>query len=213
MSRIVYEVAPKVSISEFLDDLSYEFTDAPYGLLENAVKRAIQRICERSNMLRRTVKIRTECNVHNYLLEPPDCVDVIAVMAIELCCGSHCQREVQRITTPTCKVCCGGYEVFVNGNELVFTNPKMDSLFHVELSVKPTRDSCDVDAILVNEHYELVLDGVRSNLCALPNKPWSSVQRAQLAEQSFLRGCAEAAVDTMMGSQRGAMRIKRSRII
>lgn len=212
MANIVFENTPKVPFDVFYDDLSYEFTDAPYGLLENCVKRTVTRIAERTNMLRRTVFLTTECNVHNYLLEPPDCMDVIAIMSICYCQSKFLHGPLYRLTSPTCTCCCFDNNVSVDHGEIVFSAPKSGTTFKIVMSVKPRRDSCEVDSILEEEHHELVLDGVRSILFAMADKPWSSVQRAQLSEQSFLHGCAEAAVDTMLGNQRGVMRVKRGRV-
>ena len=79
MANVVFENTPKLPLDEFIDALAFEFTDAPYGLLEDSLKRSISRIAERTNLLRRTVFLTTESGVHNYLLEPPDCMDVIAI--------------------------------------------------------------------------------------------------------------------------------------
>lgn len=212
MANIVFENTPKVPVSEFLDILAYEFTDAPYGLLEDCLKRTVTRIAERTNIMRRTVYLTTECNVHNYLLEPPDCMEVIAIMSICYCQSKFLHGPLYRLTSPTCTCCCFDNNVSVDHGEIVFSAPKSGTTFRIELSVKPTKDSCELDSILLTDHQELVLDGVRSLLFAMVDKPWSSVQRAQLSEQAFLHGCAEAAVDTMLGNQRGVMRVKRGRI-
>lgn len=215
MANIVFENTPKVPLSEFLDILAYEFTDASYGLLENCLKRTITRIAERSNIMRRTVFLTTQCGVHNYLLEPPDCMEVIAIMSICYWKSMYMQGPLYRLTSPNCtRGCCFcfGNTVYVDKGEIVFSAPQSGTTFRIELSVKPTKDSCDLDKILLDDHEELVLDGVRSLLFAMVDKPWSSMQRAQASEQAFLRGCAEAAVDTMLGNQRGVMKAKHTRI-
>lgn len=214
MANIVFENTPKVPVSDFLDILSYEFTDAPYGLLENCLKRTVARIAERTNIMRRTVYLTTQCNIHNYLLEPPDCMEVIAIMSICYWKSKFIHGPLYRLTSPRCACgCCfGDNEVYVDKGEIVFTAPQSGATFRIELSVKPTKDSCELDSILLTDHEELVLDGVRSLLFAMVDKPWSSVQRAQASEQAFLRGCAEAAVDTLVGNQRGVLKAKHTRI-
>ena len=212
MANIVFENTPKVPVSDLIDDLAYEFTDAPWELLEQCVKRVITRICERTNVLRRTVYLTTECNVHNYLLEPPDCMEVIAIMSICYCRSKFLHGPLYRLTSPTCTCCCFDNNVSVDHGEIVFSAPKSGTTFRLELSVKPTKEACEVDSILLLDHRELIIDGVRSMLCTMVDKPWSSVQRAAASEQAFLRGCAEASVDTMLGGQRGVMRVHRGRV-
>lgn len=213
MANIVFENTPKVPISEFLDELAYEFTDAPYGLLEHCLKRVVCRICEQTNILRRTVFLETQCNVHNYILEPPDCMEVIAIMSICYCKSKFLHGPLYRLTSPVCTCCCFGNTVHVDRGEIVFSAPKSGTTFRIELSVKPTHDACEIDSILLNDHADLVVQGVRAMMFSMVDKPWSSLQRSQIEEQAFKLACAEAAVDTMLGQQRGVMRVKKQRII
>lgn len=212
MNNVVFENTPKVSVSEFIDELAYEFTDAPYGLLEHCVKRVVSRICEHTNVLRRRVKLHTQCNVHNYILEAPDCMDVIAVMSICQCCGNALCSKLVRVTSPVCELhCFGPNTVHIEHNEIVFSAPSC-ATYIVEISVKPQHDACEVDSVLLVDHADTVVDGVRAMLCNMADKPWSSVQRAQASEQSFIRGCAAIAVDKLLGNQRGVMNVKRQRV-
>ena len=41
MANVVFENTPKLPLDEFIDALAFEFTDAPYGLLEESLKRSI----------------------------------------------------------------------------------------------------------------------------------------------------------------------------
>ena len=212
MANVVFENTPKLPLDEFIDALAFEFTDAPYGLLEDSLKRSISRIAERTNLLRRTVFLTTESGVHNYLLEPPDCMDVIAIMSICEWHGNTMHGPLHRLTAPQCSCCCSDNTVYVDRGEIVFSAPKSGTTYRIEISVKPTHDTCEFDSALLNNHEELVLIGARALLYALPDKPWSSLQRAQAYEISLLRGCAEAAVDRMLGNQRGALKAKHTRI-
>ena len=213
MDNVIFENTPKIPMDAFLDTLSYEFTDAPYGVLENCLKRTVCRMCERTNVLRRVLYIHTQENVHNYLLEPPDCMDVIALMSVGYCQTKFLCSELIRMNRRDLRhgCCCHGNTVCVEGNEIIFSNPKNGDVYRVEISVKPGRDSCELDSILLDEYEETVLMGVKAMMFEMSDKPWSSIQRAQLCEQSFLRECAEVAVDVLNGGQRGAYKAKRQR--
>lgn len=215
-STVVFENTPKADITSFLDELSFEFTDAPYGLLEHYIRRVVSDMCDRANIMRRTAHIHTQSNVRNYLLEPPDDTIVVAVMSLAL--GSHIfvPHKTVRTNVPVweCDCSCLGRGVnFVhcNGAEIVFSRPHTGDDWIVNMSVKPRYDGCDFDASILNSYASVLIDGVRAELYAQSDKPWSSLQRATLAEAAYKRGCATIAVDRMLNGQRGTLRAKRGR--
>lgn len=205
-----YELAPKVPLTEFLPLLEYEFTDAPGGMLSYVLFQVICRFCRHTNILRRTVDIHTERCVPNYLLEPPDDVDMIAVMRMAEIRSKACAPDYHRVTVHCGVSCCHCHDnvVFVRGNELVFDRPPGQALFRVEMSVQPRRGACDVDRVLLDYEHAL-LDGVRAGLFAQIGKPWSNITRAQASENAFRLACANAAVECMTHNQRGSFTRRR----
>lgn len=215
-STVVFENTPKVPIDSFLDELSFEFTDAPYGLLEHYVKRTVQRMCERANVMRRTAVIHTQGNVHNYLLEPPDDTVVIAVMSIALAGHKFIPPKFARTNVAVwdcdCCACLGRPNmIHVEGHEILFSHPHSCDEWVVNMSVKPTLDACEVDEAFATDYAPIVIDGVRAALYAVNDKPWSSANKAQYYEASFASECATASVERMLGHQRGSFRAKRQR--
>ena len=218
-STIVFENTPKVPIDELLHELEYEFTDAPHDLIAHMALRTIARLCEQTNVLRRTAKITTYSNVENYLLEPPDCMDVIAVMSITEIKNNYCSGPVVRVNAPVFSCCCGDNNIYVNKNEIVFSNPSNCAEYLVNMSVKPTRNTCEVDEELLTDYLDAVISGTRATLLNMTDKPWSTsskspalpMQKAQAAEKEFMLACGSIAVETMLGKQRGAFRAKRQR--
>ncbi len=215
-STVVFENTPKATVDSFLDELSFEFTDAPYGLLEHYIRRVVMDMCERANILRRVAHIYTQSNIHNYLLEPPDDVHVIAVMSVAL--GHHVfvPAKFARTNVPVweCDCSCLGHGmnfIHCNGAEINFTHPHSGDDWVVNMSVKPKPDACEFDTSLLYDYAPTVIDGVRAELYGQSDKPWSSVQRAALAEQAYKSGCATIAVDRMLNGQRGTFRAKRGR--
>lgn len=215
-STVVFENTPKTELTSFLDELTFEFTDAPYGMLEHYIRRVVLDMCERTNMLRRTATIRTRSNIHNYLLEPPDDVQVIAIISVAL--GKHIFVPAKYARTNVavweCDCSCLGHHmnfIHCNGPEINFSHPHSGDEWVVNMSVKPRADACEFDSALVSNYASTVIDGVRAELYGQSDKPWSSVQRAALAEQAYKSGCATIAVDKMLNGQRGSFRAKRGR--
>ena len=71
-----------------------EFPDLPADFLLYQLLQSVIRLCQRANVLRRTAVIKTVPCAMNYVLEPPDCMDVIAVMAVDELCGDHIPQGV-----------------------------------------------------------------------------------------------------------------------
>lgn len=211
-SKVIFENTPKIAVDDLLHELEYNFTDAPHDLLAYCVLQSISRLCEQANVMRRTAEVRTYPNVHNYLLEPPDDVDVIAVMSI---CETHSKfitPRITRVNAPVCECrCSSGSTVHINRNELVFSNPMACTAYLVNMSVKPKPNACEVDASLLSDYLPTIIKGAQSILFSMVDKPWSSAQRGLQAEKDFMIDCAGAAVDTLMGRQRGAFVAKRQR--
>lgn len=203
-----YELARKVSVKDLLPLLTYEFPDAPDGMLEYVALRKVIEFCRRTNALRRVTDIITQPCVLNYRLEPPDSADtdLVAVMRMAHLPTRWCAPEYSRVTVHNGRRCCmcQGFVSYVEGNELIFMPPpKGKSVFRVEISVCPKPDSCDVDASLLDFEHTL-LDGIRAELFAQPNKPWSSAARSQTCEVAYRQGCADASVEVMAHHQRGS---------
>ena len=207
---VVFDKYEKVSIREFEAELLYDFTELPSDAVAHYVLRAINTIATKGNILRRTALIHTQDCVENYILEPPDCMDIVAVMSICQICGSRC-GQVQRLTSEPCRLSCGSVTWFDPPNIIYLNKPRDRNTYKVVMSVAPTYETCEVDRILLTRHYDLVMSGAKYYLYMMPDKPWSSMDRAASSRELFERGISAAAVDTMMGGQRGVLTVKRPR--
>lgn len=207
---ITYEAVPKIPVSEFTPELEFEFSDAPADLITSYTLRTIDRFCDKTNALRRQATIRTQPGFSNYLLEPPDCMQVIAVL--DICDKRGCHGRFVRLFSEPCDCECHLPHNFVTvrGNELIFSKA-CDGLFKAEFSVKPTFDACEIDTILRDKFYDVIITGARSYLYGLIGFKWSSTQKAMLLEQQFNRACVNAAVETLTHGQRGGITPRRAR--
>lgn len=211
-ASVVFDAYPKVSVREFLPELTFEFTEMPEEGMPHFVLRAINRIARQSNCLRRTATIHTQPCVDNYLLEPQDCMDIVAVMSVCKHGGCGCS-DVTRITSEPCHLPCGTMSWFEAPNTIYFSNTRHHNVFRVSMSVAPTYETCEVDRILLTNFYDTVLNGTKFYLYSMTDKPWSSVNRAQEYEVRFLQGIRSAALEALTGGQRGMFRTKRPRIL
>lgn len=209
---VLYEAIPTVSVSEFIPELAFEFPDMPDDAFAHFILRAINRLARASNVLRRDANIVAQRCVETYLLEPQDCVDIVAVMGIRG--GPRCNAfEVTRLLSRPAELPCGSYAWLEEPNIIHITRTQDDERFTVVLSVAPTFDACEVDRILLTNFYDVVIDGTKSFLYGMGNKPWSSVARAQEFELKFSNGIGRITLERLSGGQRGVIKRYMPRIL
>ena len=210
-NTIVYEAYPKVPVQQFIPELSFEFSDMPEDGFAHFVLSAINTFARRSNVLRRKATIRVTQCVDNYLLEPQDCVDIVAIMGIRML-RPTCGSRILRLTGEPGDVWWGVQSWFEAPNVIHITNTSCNSEYEVYFSVAPRYDACEVDEILLTQYSEAILAGARAKLYGLGNKPWSSLQRMEYHERLFDKAIRAAAVEALTGGQRGAIKARRPRM-
>lgn len=209
VSAIVYSSQPKVPLTAFVPELAFEFPDFPEEAFPNYVLRAVNRFAIESNALRRKATIHVQECVGNYLLEPVDCMDLLAVLSICQVNAHGCNGPVTRLTTKPCRCGCMGTVSWIEEPNIIWFNPaRFGDVYEVTFSVTPTYDACDVDRRLLTEFYDTIMFGTRSYIYGMSGKPWSSVQRSQEQELRFITGCKEAALRAMLHNQRGVLKAK-----
>ena len=206
-TAVVYEQAAQIPVTDLLPLLEAEFTDAPQVMLTFMLLDVVADFCKRTNALRRRADICTLPCVPNYLLEAPDETEVIAVMRIDQVHSKYCVPVYQRTVLPDAPhaLPCCPHSISVDGNEVIINPPAGNTVFRVEMSVRPRANACEVDAAL-REHSRTLLEGVRRDLYRQTGKPWSNVNRATEAHTLYLQGCDNASLETMLHKQRGAFR-------
>lgn len=205
---VVFEANEKVSLSIFADDLAFEFSDVSYDTINNFLLRAITRMAHKGNILRRRIQIATQAHVENYLLEPPDCVEIIAIMEMCDTQGRLC-GNVRRLTSEPCRLPCGTYSWFEAPNIIHISPSRCNMTYTVIAAVAPVWDACEVDRILLTHYYEVVIAGAKYYLYGMAHKPWASNAKAQEFKNDFELGIAAAGIEARLGGQRGPLKIKR----
>lgn len=209
-SYVVFDSYDKIPLTEFVPELAFEFSELAEEAIPNYILRAITRMANIGNILRRSATIHTQSCVTNYKLEPPDCMDIVAIMDICQIKGGCCGR-VERLTHEPCCLSCGSTSWFEFPDTVYINAGGCNNVYRVTMSVAPTFNACEIDKILLTKYYDTVLAGAKSYIYAMTDKPWSSVGRAQEFKLDFERGIRSAAIDTMLGGQRGVIKLKRAR--
>lgn len=215
LTTVEYQHYPKRPLSDFIDELEFEFQGSitvEYGVLEHTVRRAARYIARHGNILQRKAVIHTQQCVDNYRLEPPDCVDVLAVTQVCNIKGGICGC-VQRVNVQPCNMPCGTI-FWYDAPDVVHIHPGRDcAAYEITMVVMPTQDACEIDEIYYTKFYELLLDTTRMFLFDMDGKPWSNFSRAERIRPRVQSGIAAAGIDVITGWQRGIYKTKRKRIL
>lgn len=209
---VTYELFPKIALEDILDDLGYEFSDVPSDALTHYLRRAAILMCRNGDLARQRATIRTQPNVENYLLEPTDDSEIVAIMDVKAIDGCMFTMRVARVTARPVRFGVGATVWFESPNEL-FIHSDFEGTYLVDFSVAPTRDACEIPAVIYNEHYETLLAGARYFAHDVAGKPWSDKKLALTHYEFFLRGIKNAKIDSLMGAQRGSLQMKRLRVV
>lgn len=207
MDTVIYDAYPKIDIDTFLPELQLEIPELPDDILMHYVRTAAIDFCERSHVLQREIHICLQECVPNYILESPDCTRIVMVNGICRGCGG----PYERVSTAPCRVSCLSSMAWWDKNEgSICLNPapsQSDNIM-VRVSVAPTTEACELDAVLGEQYRVAILAGARSLLYAIPRRAWTSQTFADTNRQEFDRRIASAGVDRLLGGQQGVVKMK-----
>lgn len=209
---IEYELHPQISFTELTVDLSFDLPDLAEDAAVHYLRRAAIQMCRSGDLMRRRAKIKTQDCVKNYLLEPVDEVDLVAILSVRNL-NSCFSEETRRLTTEPVRLPCGAYSWFSSPNEIHFSQSGPLDVYQVNFSVAPVRDACQVDVDFADRYYELMLVGARALAYGLGDKPWSSPARAREFQAQFEMGIRAAKAEMLMGRQRGRLRTQWGRVL
>lgn len=207
-----------IPYADFVPEIALALGDIPDDVAENYVREAAIELCVRSQILVRTVVIDYQAGVTDYPLETDNCEQIISLQCVyqdgRICGGV---REWTTHTPGTKGVRDHGHYIwYVPPDMLRITPaPSVDrpEAVEVHVAVAPTRDSCEVDALLYERYHEGVLNGALARLYAAKMTPWHDKQLAEYHRQLFDKDVSEAGIDRLTGGTRGAFPMRRRRLL
>jgi hypothetical protein len=210
---IEYELHPQTKLSELTVDLSFELPDLAEDAAVHLLRRAAIQMCRSGDLMRRQARIRIQPGVENYLLEPVDEVDLVAILSVGKRDDCFQPRLGGRLTGKPMGLSGGAGCWFTPPNEIHFINSFPPDVYQVNFSVAPLREACRVDQDFAGRYYELLLVGARALAYDLGDKPWSNAARAGQFRAQFEMGIRAAKAESLMGRQRGRLRSQWGRVL
>jgi hypothetical protein len=200
-----------VPLEGLTDDLRYDYLDMPSAALEHYVRRAAVAMCREGDLVQQTAVIRAVPEVANYLLEPSDDTELVALLGVrdlderDRDASLPFLETVRRLTGPA-------RSWFSPPDELFIISPQ-PGRYEARFSVAPSRDACSVPAILRDRWYETLLTGARAFIHDSPGKPWSDRELARDLLARFKAGIRNAKTDRLVSFQHGSLELVRSRAL
>lgn len=190
MGKVVYTAYPQVSYEEFLPEVLLHIPEVTEEIAMHYIRQSCIDVCRRAKILQREIELELYPCVSDYLLDSPDCVDVMQVVSLR-------------------SGVCAPRSYVVTDNVLTFTPaPTQADQVTVTLTVSPREDSCEVDAILFNKYKELVQSGALWRLYIIPRRPWSDQNAAALHRTMYDNMITSAGVDRVTRNQQGPYRVR-----
>ncbi|ETD67551.1 hypothetical protein V757_11215 [Pelistega indica] len=207
-----------VSFDEFKHEIRLAIGEAPDDLIANYVRLAIIELCERSQVLARTIEIDLQCGVEEYYIETEEDERIVSIQRI--CVDGNCcsDNAILRASEP-CDTGCT-----VHSRAIWFVPPdtlnirpvptsNKEGAVKVFVAVAPTREACSVDQLIYERYFDTVINGALARLYLAKTTPWHDRGLAEYHRQLFDKGVAVAGMDRQTGHMRGRIKMTPRRII
>lgn len=76
------------------------------------------------------------------------------------------------------------------------------------VAIRPSRSAKTMNEYVAKRYYEIILNGLKARMYAIPNKPWSDLGSSTVYQTRFKDGCAKARRESHFGQGRVAARTK-----
>ena len=213
---ILYDPYRSRPVSDFCEELRFEFPKLPDPLFHFYTVKAAREASVRGNLVRRRAFIQSLPGEEEYLLESPDGLDVTGILRIAEFPHCSCHMDVRRTFTfpEGCRFCgrrTAWYET--HDRTLHIDRTCCGSDFLVELAVAPSREACELPAVLYDDWLELIVLGAKAGILMVPGRDWTSLPLGRAYMQEFLNRIRDAAVDTAVHRMKGGARMDFGRVM
>lgn len=195
-----------VPLDKFQAELRFEYPDLPEPLFAHYLARTARDMARRGRLVRRRAVIRGRCGVSRHLLEPPDGMEIDAVLGIRFstCCGHEIVGRT--FTPPEHSSCCSRETAWYDDTERVLhVDGTREGVYHVELSVLPPPDACTLPSVFYDRHFQALLLGTRGSILMITGRPWTNLQLGRALYSECLNEIVRADLETATHGMRGAV--------
>lgn len=191
-----------VPLSYFIDELML-LDGIEQPMAEDYVRKAVIDFCTRTQVVKRTTDIELIACAKEYLLDLEDCDRVVSIREV---CGYEVLKE-----EPCAGMNCYGHYIWhVPPNNVVISPTPIESgdKVRVVVSVAPTQDCCEVDALIYQRYRDVIIDKALAMLYQVKQARWFDLQLSLQHEKQYKAGLVQATADRLFGVKRGKIKMR-----
>ena len=191
-----------VPLSYFIDELML-LDGIEQPMAEDYVRKAAIDFCTKTQIIRRKLDIELIACADEYLMDLEDCDRVVSIQ-------EACGYEVLSKEPCAMPVCSGHHIWYVSPNSLKVSPTPVESgnKLRVVVSVAPTQDCCELDAVLYQNYREAIIDKALSMLYRIKQARWFDLNLATIHEKDYKQAIVQAGADRLLGVRRGKIRLR-----
>lgn len=177
-------------------------------IAENAIRSAVIDLCQKARVWRETLAaINVVQDQAAYVLTPSAGSRIISSVNV-----TYNEESIEADTEEDMDYVYGDWRLLPTGTptKYLFMSPETLTLnkkpaaaitggLIVRVTVKPTVDATDCDDLIRDDWLDVVADGAKAKLMAIPGQPWSNLAEARYLKKEFRKGVARARIRMIHG--------------
>lgn len=215
--EIVYEPFEALPLSEFHEELLFEYPNLPTELFDYYLVSTAIKMAKAGNLIRRRIVIDAQQGVTRYRLNSPDGLDIHAILGIRSAPACSCGAwEINRSFDPPEGAALCGREISwydPQDNVLHINPPFCEGRYFVSVAVTPQRGACELPKQYLTEFFPALMMGTKGNILLITGRPWTNLQLGNAYVNEFMNMISTDAVDTATNRQRGAVKMQFGRVM
>lgn len=215
---IQYEPFKTLPISDFYDELRFEYPDIPEQLFNYYLVQTAITMAKRGNLIRRRAVISTHHGVTRHAIPDTDELVLSDILSIRVApgdCGPS--RNIVRAFTPPegATACCGKDVAWFDtqDNVLHVAPAYCHSNIYLTMAVSPQQGACTLPAVYKTEYLSTLLAGTRSAILRITGRPWTSLQLSQIYENDFFDRLKQDSIRVARNKMKGAIKMNFGRAL
>lgn len=210
---IVYEPFKALPLSDFREELEFEFSNLPWQLFDHYLRRTAIDMAERAPVVRRRVYLDLIPNVTRYALSSPDGLPWIAILGakfVDCCSGGDARRFFDSPDTG----CCSPDGLWWDEQEQeLHVHRCGGQALRVTMSVRPADDACELPEVYKSRLYSALVMGTRARIMLISGQPWTNLRLGAELLNEYRKLTAEQGVDASLNRQRGTIKMQFGRVM
>ena len=213
---IVYEQSRTLPITDFYEELQFEFPSLPPQLFEYYVRRAARMMVQKAHLVRRRLILIADPGVTRYAVDLPDGLELNSILGIRRVngCGDIGSEVPRSFDPPETSCACHGVAWYDPQEKVLHLDDGYCNVrFYVTMSVMPSDKTCSLPAEFKEDLLPTLMMGTKGMILMITGRPWTNLRVGQACYNEFLQLTAAEGVRMATNKQAGAVRMQFGRAL